>query len=114
MAKQRPPTELWPTLDWEDISSEYASLYFQALDELSETLAETESYPELNIQSGLTFDGKSFRPINDIELKGSQLSPFLTSGSYGGKWTAIRFLSNQRPVQPITHLIRIWKRVIKK
>ena len=111
--RQSEPSDLWPSYQWRDISTQYSGLFFRAMDNRSEEfgLIQNQSYTHLSeVSFGGHFDSDS-RVMNEISLEDNNWSPYLRSGSYGGVWTGILFNKTDHEVRPRKQAIRIWQRI---
>lgn len=110
LPSQPEPKSLWSTVEWKDVTSEYAGLFFRAGGGGSAAFGEiqSENSPRLtNIQSKEGIDGVHWRTINILPGVWSER---IYSGSWIGSSGSLMFFVTTGEVRPRNKAIRIWKR----
>ncbi|CAG2171898.1 unnamed protein product [Oppiella nova] len=111
LSSQKDPHELWPTMTWDDITKEYAGLFFRAEGGSSAPFGERQqdNAPVLTeIQTGIVKE----KVATDVHTKLGDWSDLIyvaTSG--GGDHKTLRFKMTEGEVRPKNEAVIIWKRV---
>ena len=112
--RQSEPSDLWPSYQWRDISTQYSGLFFRAMDNRSEEfgLIQNQSYTHLSeVSFGGHFDSDS-RVMNEISLEDNNWSPYLIGlvlmAAFGLEFGSI---ITDHEVRPRNQAIRIWQRI---
>lgn len=120
LPKEKLPSEIWPWLGWEDVTSEYAGVFFRAEGGNSSVFGEVqdENCPRLvnamyNQRHG---DGDLDGYVWNIDLKtdnkqsGAIRTGVYLAGNYNSE-TGLSFRVSSGEVRPRNMAVRIWKRV---
>ncbi|CAK9251433.1 unnamed protein product [Sphagnum jensenii] len=110
------PTEIWPSMTWKDVTSDYAGLFFRA--EGGGSIAFGVEQPQnsnrlLNYETG-SYLGHQPSTSNFSVIPGN-VGGWAYTGPYdygnSKDWTGIRFLISSGEVRPRNKAMRIWKRI---
>lgn len=108
---QPEPNTLWPTARWEDISSQYAGLFFRAIGGDSKGFGQVQddNAPRVTEVTGHHVANGDWR--NPVQLEPGKLSNNMFSGC-GGQWNwwVHQFRVSDGEVRPRNKAVRIWKR----
>lgn len=110
---QPEPSALWSIMEWKDVSSEYAGLFFRVLGGASAAFGTTQNgdSPRLtNVRSS-----KSSANHEVTITPGNWTDPALISAgtsytSGGGDWESLQFYVTSVETRPKNTAVRIWKR----
>ena len=120
LPNQSSPQQLWPSMNWSDISSQYSDNFFRVVVQSSnDTISNSSlSYPITQLQTVNHFqsdtepNSSSDIPLNRIDIPSDgQWTRCVLSGSYGGVWVGLRLRFTSTEVRPINTAIRIWIRI---
>jgi hypothetical protein len=108
---QPEPKTIWSNIEWKDITSEYAGLFFRAEGGDSAKFEELQkdSSPKLIAVTSVyqSFDIVSTR----MEVKSGEVSQTIYTGSDGPQHFGLKFEVSGGEVRPRNKAIRIWKRI---
>lgn len=110
LSGQPEPSNIWPTVTWTEITSEYAGLFFRALGSGSASFGyiQAENSPRLTEVSN-TLVGSVFNDLQ-IPVNGGWSSWISTGSTSAVSHWALQFLVSTGEVRPRNSAIRIWKR----
>ncbi len=113
LPSQPEPQTLWPTVEWKDVTSDYAGLFFRAEGGEAEPFGKVQygNAPFIYIDqvtNAFSNDNKA-----SSNLTSSGWSPYIYTGSSTGNTVAIRFHVNRNDgeIRPTNKAVRIWKRI---
>jgi len=114
LPNQPDPKSLWPTVEWKNVTSDYAGLFFRAEGRGSEAFgkAQDENAPRL---TGVWNDW--FTPVNyvaNISANSDWNKPVSTGPALGSDYKdlhwGLRFRVSSGEIRPRNQAVRIWKR----
>ena len=112
LPNQLEPSLIWPNVQWESVTPQYANLFFRAEGERSAKFGSTqgESAPRL---TRVTNDHEKHPNAGGIQVVPGIWSQYLTTGVYPDQRNniTISFFVSNPEVKPQNTAIRIWKRV---
>ena len=106
------PKRHWPNNEWQDISEQYAGLFFRVIGGNSRALDRTQdqSYPGLVIENSVKLSMKVHNKINITIIPGQWSDYVRTGGTYQNKKRiGLSFHVTNDEVRPKNTAIRIWK-----
>lgn len=112
LPSQSPPYSLWPNATWQDVTFDYAGLFFRVLGGNSESFETIQAENSPRITLVQTGNSNTYVYHNYI-YPDDQLSVGVTSGAWalnGDHWT-LRFKQSGGEVRPRNTAVRIWKRM---
>ncbi|KAJ6636468.1 Acetyl-coenzyme A transporter 1, partial [Pseudolycoriella hygida] len=119
LSGQRDPNVLWPAFKWEDITTNYAGLFFRA--EGNDTVKFNEGEQAENSPRLTNVDSLVYKPTVEKHLViksqinlGGFSTPFLLAGDVAAHTTYsyhLRFNHSGGEVRPRNQAIRIWTRI---
>jgi hypothetical protein len=109
---QPEPKKIWPNIDWKDITSEYAGLFFRAEGANSAKFEELQSDSSPRLIAVTSVFRHSDIIGTRMEVKSGEVSKTIYSGTYGdGNNYGFKFEVSGGEVRPTNKAIRIWKRI---
>jgi hypothetical protein len=106
---QPEPKNLWPMVEWKDVTSDYAGLFFRAEGGGSAAFGKTqdENCPRV---THVKREGRTWN--DEVTLPVGEWSGMVESGQGGDEWNALahRFFTSAVEVRPRNKAVRIWKR----
>lgn len=115
LPRQQEPLDIWGrTIVWQEITADYAGLFFRAAGGGSAPYGVTQEQDSIRL-SGVMLEGTPRSTSNDISVPKSGWSTACTSGAvganYGGTIWGLRFSLSSAEVRPRNSAVRIWIRV---
>ncbi|XP_054158976.1 uncharacterized protein LOC128957266 [Oppia nitens] len=113
LPNQQPPSEIWPWIAWQDISPEYAGLFFRTLGSGSEPFGKVQSdnSPRLDSISSQHSYQIAWGSM-PIAADGQWSKHIYTGDSYGKSESSLAFHTTGGEVRPRNVAIKIWKRYV--
>lgn len=113
LPEQPEPSELWKFVKkWEDVSSDYAGLFFRVLGGGSNSFGYTqeESFPHITQCHTYDSDEHDKWSVDDDNLIVGSWSEGIKTGGYFGSNVLLRFYTKSDSVIPRNKAVKIWKR----
>jgi len=108
---QDPPTTLWPSTQWVDVSSNYSGLFFRVNGGNATEFGDVQEADSPRLKNVNILYTTSTTP-DDIEVPADgSWSPYIYSGSASGGPYNMRFQHSTVEVRPRNQAIRLWKRI---
>lgn len=108
---QSAPYSLWPPASWQDVTFDYAGLFFRVLGGNSEPFetVQVENSPRI---TEVWTDGTFEHQYHNYIYPNNQFSAGVSSGDWtnNGHWT-LRFKQSAGEVRPRNTAVRIWRKM---
>ncbi len=115
LPNQPDPKSLWPTVEWTDVTSNYAGLFFRAEGGGAASFGQIqeENSPRLiNARYKLSEEGcNEGCGLKSIEVNKNEWSKGVFTGCESeGNYVSLQFLTSNGEVRPRNNAVRIWRR----
>ena len=114
LPSQPEPKTLWQLVEWKDVTSDYAGLFFRAEGENAEPFGQLQNENSPRVVKVHRHDGQLNGTPFEISLHSSGWSEYIHTGIgyiHDGKEMYHRFEVSGGEVRPRNQAIRIWKRI---
>jgi hypothetical protein len=108
LPNQKSPSQIWPWMEWKDITSSYEGLFFRAYGGGSASFGQVQEENSPRLVAMKMEQGSWYNEIN-VEAN-NQYSPRIHSNAYGDEW-AMRVKVSSGEVRPRNTAIKIWQRI---
>jgi hypothetical protein len=113
LSNQSIPADIWPSIEWKDITKRYSGLYFRAEGNQSKGFAKGIQSENSRRLVSIRWTQTKDRPLKTkrVEVKAGLWSPYLVLGLYrnGFDSTAIRVKTSADAVRPVSSDMWVWK-----
>lgn len=112
LPKESPPAETWPWMEWQDISSDYAGLFFRTEGGDAASFGKIQESDSPRLITILSDDGSSGSDSSrTVDVTAGVVSPALQLDGYrNGDITHLHVVVSSGETRPRYMAIKIWKR----
>lgn len=119
---QKPPTEIWPSLAWKDVSARYAGVFFRVRGSSSGSFGEVqdEYVPKLNkVEANYFYQpsmdcGSKFQ-CKHVKVEIDKVSSFFFTGTWPAliinEYRTLQFEYSGGEVRPRNMAMRVWEKI---
>ncbi|CAG2179123.1 unnamed protein product [Oppiella nova] len=111
---QKSPGEIWPGLQWENVSPSYGGLFFRAEGGDSVGFGSEQGYsaPRIERAYAETYPFSTVPTIDVIFPASGWTLPIMSAHNYNDSmnYETLKFLISGGEVRPVNKAVRIWKR----